>query len=401
MIAPKPLQPPDFGVFGQCLKENSARIISECAAAFADEKRQQGNHSILETIQKNVPLLLDELILLLPHVMKGEWKMPPVPMGGIECRAGHRLDVVIKTLGGISEMVVLALLRLKGSVADVFLDDACREVRLFFDLKVANYCLQFVAAQEMEIALRVSQLKEANERLLVATEISRASCRSRVQLLEGVIHELRNCLQSLLLYASSLVEGPRDPGVAEIMERLATNGVHLQKLLDRVQSYSDLLAGECYVQLGSVDVDPFLNELEQRHRALAGTTRTRLICRKADGLTAITTDLNKLNLIADNLVSNAIQAAKAGMVQVEVSDDGPERLLLKVTDDGNGIGLVEARQIFRVMHHVSGSHFTGLKLGLLASRYVTHLLGGEIKFESEVGKGACFRGVLPNFSVQR
>ncbi len=356
MITPHPRQPSDIGVVGQCLQANRARIIAECTAAFAEERREQGNQTILESIQRNLPLLLDELISLLPHVMKGEAKRTSMRTDGIDCRAEHRLDVVINALGGISEVIVLELLRLKGGVADASLAAASREVRLFFDLKVANYCLHFVAAQETETALRASQLKDANERLMAEPQISRAAAHSRVQLLQGVNHELRNSLQSVLLFATSLVEVPGDPGVKEVKERLAMNGIHLQKLLDRLQSYSPLLAGEPHARLECVDLDAFLHELEQRHRALARTTQTRLTCRRTSGPATITTDLSKLNLIADNLVSNAIRSAKMGLVQVEVSGDGAEGILLKVTDNGNGISVVEARQMFRVMHHASGSY---------------------------------------------
>lgn len=398
MITPQPHPPSDVGVLGQCLKANSDRIMAECAAAF--DPRGQGNQFILESIQTNLPLLLDELILVLPHVMTGEAKMPPISAAGMECQTGRRLDVVIKALGGISEVVVLELSRLKGCVADAFLAEACREVRLFFDVKIATYCLHFVAAQEAAIALRASQLKDANEKLMAAFETSQAAAHSRVQLLQGVTHELRNSLQSVLLNATSLVEGPRDPGVKEVMERLAMNGTHLQRLLDRLLSYAPLLAGESPAQLDRVDLDSFLEALEQRHRVLARTTQTRLTCQKTSGPATITTDLKKLNAIADNLVSNAIRAAHTGEVQVEVSGNGAEGILLKVSDNGNGISVVEARQMFRVMHHVSSSHFPGLRLGLLATRHLTHLLGGEITFESEVGKGASFGVTLPSLSAR-
>ena len=378
--------------------ESNARIMAECAAALAHEGREQENQSILESIQKSLPRLLDELISLLPHVMAGEAGRQPMRTGGIECRPEHRLDVVIKALGGISEVVVLELLQLKERIAEASLDNACREARLFFDLKVANYCLQFVTALETETALRDRQLKDANDRLMVAPEISRAVSHSRVQLLLGVTHELRNSLQSVLLYATTLVEGPRDPGGTEIMERLAMNGIHLQKLLDRLQSYSSLLAGECRAQFEAVDLDLFLEALGQRHRTLAKTMRTRLTCQRSSGPAAIITDLKQLNVIADNLVANAIRSAKMGVVQVEISGDGPEGVLLKVMDNGNGISVAEARQMFHVMHHVSGASFPGLRLGLLASRHLAHLLGGEITFESEVGKGASFKVALPGVS---
>lgn len=398
MIPPHPRQPSDAGVLGQCLKENSARIMAECAAAL--ERKEQENQSILESVQKNLPLVLDELISLLPHVMTKEAKMPPMPAGGRECRAEHRLDGVIKALSGISEVVVLEFVRLKGCVDDAFLSEACREARLFFDLKIANYCLLFVHAQEAELASRTRQLRDANEGVKQASEISMKCAHSRLQLALGVTHELRNSLQSVLLNATSLVESPREHGMAEIVERLTTSGMHLQKLLDRIQEYSPLLGGEWHVRPESVDVGRFLKELEQRHRALAGAARTHLACRQTSGPAAILTDLNTLNLIADHLVSNAIRSAKTGLVHVEISEEGPERILLTITDNGAGISLTDARQIFRVMHRVPGSHFPGLNLGLLASRHLTHLLGGEITFESEVGKGAAFQVALPRLAAK-
>jgi signal transduction histidine kinase len=396
MIEPKPRPPSDVGMLRQSLLENGARIMAECTAALAAARKDQANQSLWDSIQKNLPLLLDELSFLLPQAMTGA---VPVPAAKVEFHAEHRLDVVIKTLGGISEVVVLELERLKGCLADEFLAEACREARLYFYLKTAHYCLQFVTAQEAELALRARQLKEANEALSAASDLSRESFRSRVQLLQGVTHELRNSLQSVLLYATSLVEYPRDPMVSEVVDRLATSGLHLQKLLDRIQSYTPLLAGEWPVQAAAVDLGRFLQELEHMHRASARTSRIELVCKQTDGPAVITTDLNKLNLIADNLVCNAIRSASTTQVQVLVSAQGPERIRLTVTDDGNGISLPEAQQMFRVIHHVAGCNSAGLKLGLLASRHLAHLLGGELTFESEVGKGASFTVALPHLAA--
>lgn len=396
MTARRPREPSDLRVLGQCLETNKARILSECTAPFADGGRDRANQAILETIQRNLPLLLNELSLVLPQVMAAGTGIPPMTAGGMGCQADHRLDVVIKALSGIREVVVLEFLRLNGCADAMFLNEACREARLFFDLKVAHYCLQFVKAQEAELALRTRQLNDSNEGLMKRAELSMPSAHSRLHLMQGVTHELRNSLQSVLLYATSLVESPRDHAAAEVVERLAMSGMHLQKLLDRVQDYSPFFGNEWRPRLASVAVATFLNELALRHRVLAEAARTQLVCEQIRGPAVWITDPSILNLIADNLVSNAIRSAKRGLVHVEVSEDGPERILLTVTDNGDGISLVEARQIFRVMHHASGSHASGLKLGLLASRYLTHLLGGEITFESEAGKGSSFRVTFPN-----
>ncbi len=395
MTAPKARRDSDIGVLTHALKKNSTGIIARCTAAYTHERREQASPAVLEPLQKNLPQLLDELISLLPHAMAEEGQPPSLPAAGMECRAEHRLDMVVKTLTGLNELVGLELLHLRGQVADSFLGDAHRETRLFFDLKIASYCLQFVAAQGPHLALRTRQLQAAHERLMAAPETSGAAAHSRLQLLQGVVHELRNYLQSVMLHAEAVTGDPRAPGMAEIMDRLAMNGLHLQRLLDRIHTYAPFLAGGLHTRLASVDLGTFLSALEHRHHALAKATQTRLVCRQTGGPAQITTDVDLLNTIADNLVSNALHSARSGRVQVEISEEGPGGILLKVTDDGGGISLAASRQLFRVMHHVAGSYSRGLKLGLLASRYLTHVLGGELTFESQVGQGAAFRVALP------
>ena len=400
MTAPQPRQPADIAALSHSLRQNTARIIAHCTAAFVQEGKDHAHPSPLEPLQKHLPLLLDELISLLPQVMSGAEEQPLMPAESMDCQAEHRLDSVIQTLTGIREVVVLELLQLKESVADTFLAEAQREVRLFFDLKIASYCRHFVAAQKPELELRNLQLKDAGQRLLAAPENSSAALLSRLHLLQGVTHELRNSLHSVLLFAESLLEGPRDPGVSEVMERLALNGIHLQKLLDRLQACSPFLGGELQPSLASVALGNFLADLEQRHVAIAKATKTRLLCTQTSGPATITTAVNMLNLIADNLVGNALNSAKFGLVQIEISAGDPGLILLKVADDGTGISPADARQMFRVIHHVHGSHSHGLKLGLLASRHLAHLLGGDITFQSEAGHGTSFVVSIPTNARQ-
>lgn len=395
MTEPTPQTSSDIALLRKSLARHSGRIISACTLAAAHETSASAAPSVLDSIQNRLPQWMDELIALLPEVMSTAGKPAPAANRSLECRTEHRLDVVIKALSGIREVVVLELLQLKGAVADGFLDEVCREVRLFFDLKIAGYALQFVAAQEAELALRTRQLQEAKDQLAAASEASRTAGHSRVQLSQAVTHELRNTLQSVLLYAASLIEGPRDPGTTEIVERLAINGTHLQRLLDRVRAHASLLAGTLQACPAPVTLAEFLSELEQRHRALARANQTQLSCRLAGGPASVMTDRDLLNQIADDLVDNAIHSTASGLVTVEISAENPQQLLLTVTDNGGGISLPEARQIFRVLHHRSGSNPQGLRLGLLASRCLAHLLGGDITFKSEAGQGASFTLSLP------
>ncbi|WP_395751014.1 sensor histidine kinase [Prosthecobacter sp.] len=395
MSAPISSSLSDLAMLGQTLKANSERIVAESAAVFASAGRERAHPFPLDAVPGGLPLLLSELMALLPQAIAEGDVTLSAGAEKLEVLAELRLDVVIKALEGVSEVVVMELKRLEGSVAKGFLDEACRETRLFFDLKIAHYCQKFVAAQGTELTLHTRQLDEASERLAADGAGADAAAHSRVQLLQGVIHELRNTLQSVVLHATSVVDFPREAGVAEVMQRLTANGIRLQELLDRLGLYASLLAGEWSNRMESVDVGVFLQDLEVRHRGLARTASTRLTCRQTSGPSQIITDAGKLSLIADNLVTNAVHAAKGGLVQVEMSEGGTGRMLLTVTDNGHGIRLTEARHLFRVIHHVEGSKFSGLKLGLLASRHLAHLLGGELTFESEEGRGATFQVSFP------
>lgn len=424
MTDPEPHTPPSsMDVLKRGLQAGSARIISAGMLGLAHDEDGGGTgtgsaQATLESIQKNLPLLLDELALLLPEVMAGratttKTTLPAAATDaharsrghaaarGLECHAEHRLDVVVKLLQGISETFVLEISRLKDTVAEDFLARACREIRRFFAARLAACCVEFVTAQDAELARRTAQLKEAQEQLRAAPEHARAAAHSRAQLLQGVTHELRNSLQTVLLYASSLTEEDDDAGWSEVAEKLALNAVHLQKLLDRIQACAPILADGGRNHLSQVDLRDFLAGLEQRHRMLARAAQTRLICQMATDCEPATliTDLAKLSLIADHLIGNAIHAAHSGWVRIEIAADGPERILLKVADSGKGISLEEARQMFRVIHHAPGATFQGLRLGLLASRHLAHLLGGDITFQSEHGQGAAFTLSLPRTAV--
>jgi signal transduction histidine kinase len=72
-----------------------------------------------------------------------------------------------------------------------------------------------------------------------------------------------------------------------------------------------------------------------------------------------------------------------------------------VTDSGIGLKPSDARQIFHEFHPEDLSSQSGLHLGLIFTRHLAHLLGGEITFRSTLGEGSCFEVNLPRVSSAR
>ena len=115
-------------------------------------------------------------------------------------------------------------------------------------------------------------------------------------------------------------------------------------------------------------------------------------------------DQGKLQQILINLLSNAIKfTPEGGRIIVRANRDLMRHLVMTVEDTGVGIAEEERRVIFEKFRQgtqtVGTDHltrkFSGSGLGLSIVKELSRLLGGEVDFESELGKGSTFRVRVP------
>jgi two-component system phosphate regulon sensor histidine kinase PhoR len=110
-------------------------------------------------------------------------------------------------------------------------------------------------------------------------------------------------------------------------------------------------------------------------------------------------DVNRLDQVLANLVDNAIKYGRAeGSVRVggEKLDDG--RLEIFVRDDGPGIPAESLDRVFERFYRVDKARSRdqgGTGLGLSIVKHIVQAHGGEVRVESELGKGATFFFTLP------
>ncbi len=111
-------------------------------------------------------------------------------------------------------------------------------------------------------------------------------------------------------------------------------------------------------------------------------------------------DQELLRRVVINLVSNACKyTPDGGVVRVRL-DDSPDSVELSVSDNGVGIAPENREVLFTRFYRAAdhgGKHerIPGSGLGLAIAKQAVDMYGGKIWVESEVGKGACFRVVLP------
>jgi two-component system capsular synthesis sensor histidine kinase RcsC len=117
----------------------------------------------------------------------------------------------------------------------------------------------------------------------------------------------------------------------------------------------------------------------------------------ADDVPILQTDVRKLRLIVNGLLSNAAKFTEQGFVQLWAERIGTH-VEIAVRDSGIGIALRDLIPIFQAFRQVDGSltrRFKGLGLGLALAQELTTALGGALDVESEPNRGSTFRVRLP------
>jgi signal transduction histidine kinase len=401
-------QPPEASErarIAQHLDANRDRIIASWLEAVQrDDRIPSADRLTMEALKDHFPEMLAELISAVHEGQAGEEAGEALETGREHGKArwrnGYRLDEVLRELNRIREMIVKEVVAFcEGGISGKVRDQAVQTMRFLFDSIVATSAQQFVKAQEAEVILRASQLQHAYELVQAATEERRAVAQSRLGLLRAVTHELRNTLQPITLAAELLLRKPDASDRETVAGRLSAIAGHLQTLLDRLGALSSLLAGDARVRLEKINLVDLLHSLAEMHRDNAERKGLRFESRVSIDVPEITSDREKLQEIGAILLSNAIKFTSTGFVRVEISGADDDRWILRVSDSGSGIDPKETRHIFREFHSQHTSSQTGVRLGLVISRHLAHLLGGEITFQSTVGEGSCFEVNLPRVTV--
>ena len=383
------------------LEANRGQIITRWMNAVAEDEHIPSSDRLTMTmLQDHFPEMLREIIVEVrrdhQRVDDQEAHETGAAHGKARWRHGYRLNEVLRELARIRELILTDVSTFcRAQISEKACEDVVQKIRCFFDAIVAASAEQFVEAQEVEVALRTGQLEHAYEQVQAATEQMRIISESRLRLLRAVIHELRNSLQPVELAARALREESNAVNRREIGRQLTGSAEHLQSLLDRLRELSGLLSGDVRVQLLKVDLAEFLREVEKTHRPAAEGKGLEFEIRQALDFPEIISDPNKLRKIAAHLVSNAIQFTASGFVHVETAAADGDRWIFRVSDSGGGIDPIDRRQIFDVFHRKGEGARSGLGLGLIFTRHLAHLLGGEVTFQSTFGKGSFFEVNLP------
>ena len=220
--------------------------------------------------------------------------------------------------------------------------------------------------------------------------------RTKSELLDIAVHELRSPLTVIQGYASLLEAG--DLGQLEgtalkAVRVIATKAREAQEIATSLLTVARLESNELRIERAATPLSALLEAIRDRvgpRLDLDGATLT-LDC--PTGLAALA-DGDLVTRIMDNLVNNAlIYSAPPAAISI-TARPGVE---IRVSDRGPGVGEADRERIFeRFVRGVGAERAAGTGLGLYVSRECARRMGGDLVLESSrPGEGSTFLLCLP------
>jgi signal transduction histidine kinase len=254
-------------------------------------------------------------------------------------------------------------------------------------------------ALEDRVAARTREITEANAKLEQALVMQKELTRLKSEFFDNVSHELRTPLTLILLSLESLMQ--RDPVTipGPVRQHLATMERSAQRLLKLINNLLDLAqmeAGKTRLRYQPVELFGLLNSLLQPFKVMAEKKGIRLAL-EGDKVAAIHADVERIEIVFQNLISNALKFTQEGTVTVRIREDDA-MVHVEVVDTGPGIAPQDIPVIFDRFAQADSTgtrRFGGTGIGLALVKETVDLHSGRIGVRSEVGKGSTFHVQLP------
>lgn len=211
-------------------------------------------------------------------------------------------------------------------------------------------------------------------------------------------HEIRTPMAGMLGCAELIAMADTNPEVNELAQHVLLSANRLMRIVDDLLDFSKLEVGKIIINHEHISVGSLVQEVVAINKPLAQKKGLTLISQVDE---MIPRDLHgdgfRIRQVLLNLVNNAIKFSTKGSVVVKVrplKNGSNGEYEFSVEDNGIGIDVDAQTVLFQPFTQVERTNvrqYGGTGLGLSICKRLVELMGGEIRFESHLGRGSISR----------
>ncbi|GAB1371881.1 hypothetical protein MASR1M45_19430 [Candidatus Kapaibacterium sp.] len=254
--------------------------------------------------------------------------------------------------------------------------------------------------QSRIIEKQQNELSEKNRKLEFSESELIKSNQTKDKFFSIIAHDLRNPIGGIKSYLNLLsheFDSFSKKEVEEGLELMSSNADQVYYLLENLLEWSKTQRELIVTEYTKFDLNSLINNINSLFRIRASSKNIKLY-NHVPKETSIIADLNLLNTIIRNLVSNAIKfTPDGGSIEITYSKDDNYHKI-SVIDSGVGMSEEILKSLFDAQHNSSSlgtNNEKGSGLGLLLVKELLLKMNGDISVESVINKGSKFIVEIP------
>ncbi|MEG4853751.1 CheR family methyltransferase [Microcoleus sp. B5-D4] len=288
----------------------------------------------------------------------------------------------------ILEDILVSDVQLENFELDHLFDNIGSKTMLLNACKLEREDRALMILLSIEDITERKQLETVRSQLLLQEQFARHQAetanRSKDEFLANLSHELRNPLTPILGWAQILRSGKlKEAAVTKALEVIERSARAQSQLIEDILDISRITSGKLQLCICPIDLRLVVQAALEGVQLSAEAKNIQIVSQLIS--TTVLGDINRLQQVVWNLLSNSIKFTPAGgRVEIRLSTID-NHAQLRVSDTGKGIGAQFLPYIFDRFHQGDSSSVKtnqGLGLGLSIVRHLVELHGGTVQAES-------------------
>jgi len=252
--------------------------------------------------------------------------------------------------------------------------------------------------EHLEELVRVRTLEVEHSR-----DLAESASRAKSAFLANMSHEIRTPMNAILGLTHLIRRDLASSKQHERLDKVTLAAKHLLGIINDILDFSKIEANKLSIEYADFEFDQVFRNLNNLIGGTAEEKKLEIVIRIDPEIPKhLCGDGMRVSQILANFASNAVKFTESGSIvlrarQVAHDEDGV-RVRFEVSDTGIGLSEDQQERLFQAFEQADSSttrKFGGTGLGLVISRRLAELMGGEVGVRSTLGLGSTFWCELP------